>query len=129
MQAFRDLKVWKRSYELSLQVYETTRSMPSEERFGLTSQLRRAAVSVIANVAEGAHRQGSLDYARFLNLAQGSVSELECLLLLCRDLSYLSSTRVAQLIEETDGVGRMLSRLRASVLRAQKPSEDCSDDS
>ena len=123
MQAFRDLKVWKRSYELSLRIYETTLSMPPEERFGLTSQLRRAAVSVIANVAEGSHRQGSLDYARFLNLAQGSVSELECLLLLCRDLRYLPETRVTQLIEETDGVGRMLSRLRASVLRVQEPVE------
>ena len=87
MQRFNDLKVWQRSHALVLEVYRRTASFPDGERFGLISQLRRAAVSVPTNIAEGSKRQRSQDYARFLNIAEGSLAEVEYLLLLSRDLA------------------------------------------
>ena len=84
MQRFTDLKVWQRSHALVLAIYRATMSFPADERFGITSQLRRAAVSVPSNIAEGSKRQGRLDYARFLNIAEGSLSETQYLLMLAR---------------------------------------------
>ncbi|HXJ93748.1 MAG TPA: four helix bundle protein [Terriglobia bacterium] len=89
MQHFRDLKVWQRSHALVLDLYRITAGFPKDERFGLVSQLRRAAASVPTNIAEGAKRQGRQDYARFLNIAEGSLAETEYLVLLSRDLSYI----------------------------------------
>ena len=83
----------------------------------MTTQLRRAAVSVVTNIAEGARRQSSPDYGRFLNMAQGSLSETECLLMICRDLGLTGSTRIQALLAEIDEIGRMLSALRKAVLR------------
>jgi len=115
MQRFTDLKVWQRSHALVLAIYRTTASFPSDERFGLTSQLRRAAASVPTNIAEGSKRQGRLDYARFLNIAEGSLSETQYLLMLARDLSYLSPDVATSLLGEADEVARMLHVLRVKV--------------
>jgi four helix bundle protein len=115
MQRFTDLKVWQRSHALVLAIYRTTASFPSDERFGLTSQLRRAAASVPTNIAEGSKRQGRLDYARFLNIAEGSLSETQYLLMLARDLSYLSPDVATSLLGEADEVARMLHALRVRV--------------
>ena len=89
MQDFRDLKVWEKGRSLALAVYQTTAKFPREELYGLTSQMRRAAVSVPANIAEGCGRAGGPDFARHLQIAAGSASELECLAVLARDLSLL----------------------------------------
>jgi four helix bundle protein len=79
VQRFTDLKVWQRSHALTLDIYKFTATFPTDERFGLISQLRRAAVSVPTNIAEGSKRQSNPDYARFLNIAEGSLAETEYL--------------------------------------------------
>src|SRR5688572_7015933 len=86
---FRELIVWKRAQDLALDVYRSPRAFPQDERYGLTAQMRRAAVSVSSNIAEGCGRQGDRELARFLQIARGSARELECQLLLSRDLEYL----------------------------------------
>ena len=86
MQRFTELKVWQRAHALVLEIYRISTSFPQEERFGVTSQLRRAITSVPTNIAEGSRRQGQQEYSRFLNVAQGSAAEVEYLLILSRDL-------------------------------------------
>jgi four helix bundle protein len=115
MQRYRDLEVWKRSHALVLRIYQLTKSFPDEERFGLTSQLRRAAVSVPANIAEGSKRRKSQDYARFLNISEGSLSETDYLLLCSKDLGYLPESALEPIASEIDEVSRMLYRLRLKV--------------
>jgi four helix bundle protein len=90
MQHFTELRVWQRSHALVLDLYRNTSRLPADERFGLTSQLRRAAASVPTNIAEGAKRTRRQGYARFLNIAQGSLAETEYLIMLSRDLAYLA---------------------------------------
>lgn len=115
MQHFRDLKVWQRSHALVLDLYRITATFPKDERFGLVSQLRRAAASVPTNIAEGAKRQGRQDYARFLNIAEGSLAETEYLVLLSRDLNYLPSESAEAAMAEAGEIARMLHRLRSKV--------------
>jgi four helix bundle protein len=115
MQRFRDLKVWQRSHALVTQVYALTRRFPEDERFGIIPQLRRAAVSVPTNIAEGAKRMHRGDYARFLNIAEASLSETQYLLLLSRDLDYLSSRTFATQDAEIEEIARMIFRLRRKV--------------
>lgn len=115
MQRFTELKVWQRSHALVLQVYRLTRSFPDDERFGLISQLRRAAVSAPANIAEGSKRRTGQDYARFLNQAESSLAETEYLLILSRDLEYLEADVAQEHIRETGEIGRMLFALRKKV--------------
>lgn len=115
MQRFTDLKVWQRAHALALEVYRLTADFPAEERFGLTAQLRRAGVSVPANLAEGSKRQHQADYARFLNIAEGSAAETEYLLMLSRDLGYASPERTAPLLVEVTEIARMLHALRTKV--------------
>src|SRR5579863_3025337 len=90
MQRFTELKVWQRSHALVLQVYRLTKSFPPDERYGLTSQLRRAVLSVSTNIAEGSKRQTNTEYARFLNIAEGSLAETEYVSMVGRDLHCLS---------------------------------------
>jgi four helix bundle protein len=115
VQRFTDLRVWKRSHKLVLAVYRQTAQFPPDERFGVVSQLRRAAVSVPANIAEGSKRQGAADYARFLNMAEASLSEVEYLIMLSRDLDYLDEKAAIAALNEIDEIARMLSALRAKV--------------
>ncbi len=115
MQHFRNLKVWQRSHQLVLDLYKLTTSFPKDERFGLISQLRRSAASVPTNIAEGAKRYGQQDFARFLNIAEGSLSETEYLIVLSSDLGYLPSTRTNDLLEEISEIARMLNSLRAKI--------------
>lgn len=105
---YRKLKVWVRSHQLTLGIYEATRSFPREELFGLTGQLRRAASSIPANIAEGYGRGGDAELGRFLKIARGSASELDYHLVLARDLMYLEPSRFEHLITEAQGIGRML---------------------
>ncbi len=120
MQRFTDLRAWKRGHALVLKVYQLTKSFPADERFGLTSQLRRAILSVPTNIAEGSKRQGRQEYVRFLNIAEGSLAETEYLLTVSRDLKFASHEQIQPLLNEADEIARMLSRLRATVEGAIK---------
>ena len=124
MQRFQDLKVWQRSHRLTLAVYKLSREFPSNERYGLVSQIRRAAVSVPCNIAEGAKRARPTDYARFLNMSESSMAEVEYLLVLGRDLGYVTQEKTAPLIHEAMEISRMLFRLRARVLKNSE-TVDC----
>jgi four helix bundle protein len=115
MQRFTDLKVWQRGHSLVLRVYRLTMALPDNEKYGLVSQLRRAAVSVPTNIAEGSKREGNQDFVRFLNIAEGSLAETEYLVMLSRDLDYVKPILVAPLLAEIKEVARMLHYLRMKV--------------
>ena len=108
MQDFRQLKVWKRAHELTLAVYCVTAAFPKDELYGLTSQVRRSAASIPANIAEGCGRSGDAEFARFLHIAMGSASELDYHLLLAKDLSFLSPAEYDELAGSVAEVKRML---------------------
>ena len=113
MRDFRELKVWEKSHHLVLGVYKVTTRFPREEMYGLTSQIRRACISIPANIAEGCGRRGDAELSRFLQIAMGSASELEYYLLLARDLDFLKISDCDRLMSEVTEVKRML----ASFLR------------
>jgi four helix bundle protein len=115
MQRFTDLIVWRRSHALALETYRHSRKFPAEERFGLVAQLRRAVSSVPTNIAEGSKRKSNQEYARFLNIAEGSLAETEYLLMLSRDLGYLPAPVAATVLSEADAIARMLNTLRSKV--------------
>ena len=115
MQRYRELEVWKRSHALVLRIYHLTKTFPDDERFGITSQLRRSAVSVPANIAEGSKRRSNQDFARFLNISEGSLSETDYLLLCSKDLGYLTEDELEPYAKETDEISRMLYVLRRKV--------------
>ena len=115
MQPYTELKVWQRSHALVLQVYRLSATFPQEERFGLTSQIRRAATSVPSNIAEGSRRRSHHDFAHFLNMAEGSLAELDYGLLLARDLGYVADDKVAPMRTEADEIARMLHSFRLKV--------------
>ena len=117
MQRFTDIRVRQRSHALALGIYKLTECFPRTERFGLTSQIRRAAVSAPSNIVEGSKRRTSADYARFLNVAEASLAECEYLLLLSRDLGYASEERIALALADVDEISRMLHALRLRVER------------
>lgn len=108
MRDFRELKVWQKTHQLSLGVYKATTAFPKEEVFGLTAQIRRSCVSIEANIAEGCGRDSDADFARFMQIAFGSASELECHLLLARDLGFISKSDFDRLAGELSEVKRML---------------------
>jgi four helix bundle protein len=108
MKNFRELKVWKKGHELTLAVYKTTARFPQEERYGLTSQIRRASASVPANIAEGCGRGSDAELARFLRIAAGSANELEYHLLLANELEMLNSSEHKRLTKQVTEVKRML---------------------
>jgi len=108
---FKGLKVWEKAHHLPLAIYEVTRALPREELYGLTSQIRRACVSIPGNIAEGCGRNGDAELGRFLRIAMGSASELEYYLLLARDLGFLRLTDADRVAGETVEVKRMLASL------------------
>ncbi len=108
MRPHENLEVWKKAVEFVVSVYKQTKDFPSDERFGLTSQLRRASVSIPANIAEGAARQSDKEFLQFLAIAQGSCSEVETELLISSKLGFLPQPEYTELKAETDSIGRML---------------------
>jgi len=116
MQRFTELKVWQRSHELTLEAYRVTAGFPSAERFGLISQLRRAAASIPTNIAEGSKRESNQEYARFLNSAEGSLAETEYLVMLSRDLGFLARDSADELLKEITEIARMLNALKKRVV-------------
>jgi four helix bundle protein len=111
VQPFRKLNVWQKAHELALQLYKITRTFPTDERYGLTSQIRRSAASICANLAEGCGRQTRRDFARFAYIALGSASELEYHLLMAADLCILSQNSYRPLEQSVTDVKRMLAGL------------------
>jgi len=106
VRAFRDLAVWRKAHTVTLDVYRDTKAFPKSELYGLTSQTRRAAASVCANIAEGCGRRGKADFARFLQISLGSASELEYQLLLAHDLDYLRNPEYERLATQAVEVKR-----------------------
>ena len=105
---FRELKVWDKAHQLTLEVYKATTSFPREELYGLTSQMRRSSASIAANIAEGCGRGSTAELSRYLQMALGSASELEYHLLLARDLKILHTTAYELLDPRVTEVKRML---------------------
>lgn len=118
MKGFRDLEVWTGGMELAEAIYRITDAFPNSERFGLSTQLRRAAVSIVSNIAEGCGRRSTRDFRRFLDIAYGSLSELETQLLLSARLDLLSAERLRDVLDLTARQGRLLNGLRRSLLEA-----------
>lgn len=121
MRPHEKLDVWKKAIDFVVEVYKVTETFPKEEKFGLTSQIRRAAVSVPANLAEGAARTSPKEFAYFLSNAQGSTSEVETELLIAQRLGYLSEKRFLELRSTIDDIGRMLHGLSRHVRSKTKP--------
>ncbi len=111
MKDFRRLSVWQKAHHLTVAVYEITTCFPKDELYGLTSQIRRASVSVPANIAEACGRGSEAEFGRFLQIAQGSASELEYHLLLAHELKFLNSKNYEVLGSQVEEVRRMLTAL------------------
>lgn len=116
---FRDLLVWEKAHRMTLTVYEVTKGFPSDERFGLTAQLRRSSASVPTNIVEGFKRKGVKDQARFYNMAESSLEETKYHLILSKDLNYLSESAYADLMNKAEEVGRMLNGYLKSVIKTE----------
>ena len=114
---FQELLVWQKAHAFVLDVYRCSADFPKHELFGLTSQLRRAAVSVPANIAEGYRKASDMDNARFLNIAQGSLEECRYYLILVPELDYVPALQAQRLTENLDEVARLLYAYRNSVLK------------
>lgn len=112
---YKDLNVWQESYQLCLIVYKVTKRFPENEKYGLTSQIRRAAVSIPSNIAEGYGRKTTQDYIRFLYIAYGSTCELETQILLSGDLGYLDKENLSGFQSKIGSIERMLKALIKSL--------------
>ena len=108
MRPHENLEVWQKAIEFVVMIYERTKPFPSDEKFGLTSQVRRASISIAANIAEGAARQSDKEFLRFVSIAQGSCSEVETELLIAEKLGYLPESDYIELKASADSIGRML---------------------
>lgn len=121
--SYERLEAWHEAHRLVLLIYRKTRSFPSEERYGLTSQLRRAAFAVAANIVEGSAKRGPREFRRFLDIAVGSVAELTYTLRLVRDLELISEEELAELETQRNRVGRLTWGLYSSLSRAAARSK------
>jgi four helix bundle protein len=111
---YRELIAWQKAMDLVTVVYETTSSFPNREMFGLTNQLRRAAVSVPSNIAEGQARQTTKEFLHFLSIAIGSLQEVETQMIIASRLDYLEETKVGRVLEASGEVSRLICGLRNS---------------
>jgi len=112
--SFTDLVVWQKSHQLVLEVYRISKDFPNTEVYGLSAQLRRAAVSVAANIAEGFRKRGKLDKVRFLNMAEGSIEECRYYLILAEDLKYCPTAGLLERIEE---ISKLLNSYSKAILK------------
>ena len=122
-QSFRELIAWQRAMELVTEIYCITEAFPRNEIYGLTSQLRRAAVSIASNIAEGQARHSHREFMRFLSTARGSSAEVLTQLLIAKNLSYIETDQVENLVEQTTNVCRLINALYASIERRTKNEE------
>jgi len=121
MKTYRELLVWQKAMDLVESIYHAAAVFPREENYGLASQVRRAAVSIPSNIAEGQGRQGPRDFLRFLWMAHGSLREVETQVLIAERLRYLGSETVASLLTMTSEVGRLLNGLIRSINQSIPP--------
>lgn len=112
---FKDLKVWQASHKLVLEIYSVTKKFPVDEKYALVQQIRRAAVSIAANIAEGSKRRSLKDKIHFYNMADTSLEEVKYYLILSYDLKYCALNEYQPLVEKTDEIGRMLNGLMHSL--------------
>ena len=115
MRDFKRLTVWQQAHQLTLEIYSLTNGFPSNERFGVTSQLRRSSASIPTNIAEGCGRFGEREFARFLSIASGSASETEYHLLLAHHLGYISVDDYQVMNEQVNAIKKMLGALRRKL--------------
>ena len=108
---YKDLTVWQKAMDLATEIYRLTKKLPKEELYGLTNQLRRAAISIPSNIAEGNARFSAKEYVRFLSIARGSNAEVETQLLLCVRLDYLTSAEIEETLSLNDEIGKMLTAM------------------
>lgn len=115
MHRFKDLEIWKLSRLLCSQIYVTTANFPDNEKFGLTNQLRRASVSIPSNIAEGCSRSSNKEFLRFLEIAIGSIYEIETQLLISFDLGYINQSKLDELVNNLNTITRMVSKFRSTL--------------
>ena len=116
MQDFKKIDVWKRSFSFSIEIYKCTSTFPNDEKFGLVSQIRRAAISIPTNIAEGAGRVSRKDFANFLQIAMGSASEVDCELLIAKEIGFIENNVFTRLYNELTEIRKMLVSYRLSIL-------------
>lgn len=115
MHRFKDLEIWKRSRVFCSTIYQVTSNFPESEKFGLTNQLRRAAISIPSNIAEGSSRKSNKDFARFLQITLGSAFEIETQLLIASDLKFISVEDLESLLNELNSIIKMTSKFNSSL--------------
>ena len=115
MKKVEELDVFKLSHSLTLEAFKVTKAFPEEEKFGLISQMRRAAYSIPMNLMEGAHRLSSKEYRQFVGIAKGSAGEIKYQLLLVRDLGYISEEKYSDLVSSYERVSQMLTKLAKAL--------------
>jgi len=115
IRSFKDLIVWQRSMELAVRIYRITKKLPASERFGLTSQLRRASVSIPSNIAEGYGRQSTGYYRQFLSISRGSLMEVETQINICERLKYLTLPDTENIFKEITEISKMLTSLISKI--------------
>lgn len=115
MRDYRKIQVWNRAHQFVLSVYKLTESFPAKEQYGLTSQLRRAVLSIPTNIAEGCGRSTEAEFSRFIDISHGSASEVDYLLLVCQDLGYMEKHTYTDLYKELTEIRKMLTGLVKAV--------------
>lgn len=116
MHRFKELEIWKKSRKFCSEIYNATANFPSDEKFGLINQLRRASVSIPSNIAEGSSRNSQKDFARFLEIAIGSAYEIETQLLIASDLGFLKYDDLNRLANKIEEIIKMTSKFRATLI-------------
>jgi four helix bundle protein len=116
MHRFKDLEIWKLSRKFCSEIYNITLNFPESEKFGLTNQLRRASVSVPSNIAEGCSRSSNKDFSRFLEIAIGSIFEIETQLLISFDLGYINQIKLDELCFNLDKIVKMTSKFKSTLV-------------
>ncbi len=116
---YRDLIVWQKAMDLVELLYRRTKSFPREELYGLTSQMRRAAVSIPSNIAEGQARRTTRDFMHFLSIARGSLKELETQIIISHRLDYMNGTQQSELVDLTEEISRLISGLNNSLKKKE----------
>jgi len=119
MRNFRNLTVWKEGVSFARLIYQVTESFPSSERFGLSMQLQRAAVSIASNIAEGAARKSETDFARFLEMSLGSAFEIETQLIIAQEIGYLDTTRQENILAELTILQKRINQLITKIRHSQ----------
>ena len=121
MKGYQELKVWKKAYDLCLEIYKITNTFPASEKYGLTSQIRRSAISIPSNIAEGHERQHLKEYIQFLHVALGSIAELGTQIMISKDIGYLSEESFVKIESEIVEIGKMLNGLTNSLIKKLAP--------